>query len=71
MTWKYRIVQYADGSGFGLHEVYYNSKSEPGSMTAAPAGFVSETRDEIYKELLKACASARHLPVFVEPPDWE
>lgn len=23
MSWNYRIVEYADGSGFGLHEVYY------------------------------------------------
>ncbi len=38
MTWNYRIVKYADGSGFGLHEVGYNLMGEPVSMTAALPG---------------------------------
>ena len=24
MTWNYRVVKYSDGSGYGLHEIYYD-----------------------------------------------
>ena len=39
MSWNYRIVEYRDGSGFGLHEVFYDDKGQPWSMTEQPASF--------------------------------
>ncbi len=71
MTWNYRIVKYADGTGYGLHEVHYDKNGEPVSMSAEPTGFVSETPHGIHDAMLIARTDARHRPVFVEPPDWE
>ena len=70
MTWNYRNVQYAGGSGFGLHDVGYNLMGEPVRMTENPAGFVSETRDGVLGALDLALKEARHRPIFVPPPDW-
>ncbi len=34
--WTYQIVKYKDGSGFGLHEVFYNDDEEPWGRTDDP-----------------------------------
>ena len=71
MTWNYRIVEYADGTGFGLHKVDYNIKGEPVSMTVEPTGFVGETKEDVAELILLARADADARPVFVEPANWE
>ena len=70
MTWNYRIVQYVDGSGYGLHEVYYDENGQPWSMTSDPARFVSDPDEGpsgVKGSLLKARVDAIKRPVFVEP----
>jgi hypothetical protein len=70
MTWNYRIVQYAAGCGYGLHEVYYDDDREPWGMTKEPASFVCDLEDGpggIKGSLLKARVDAINRPVFVEP----
>lgn len=70
MPWNYRIVQYADGSGYGLHEVYYDADGQPWSMTEAPASFVSDIEEGpsvVKQSLLMARVDSIKRPVFVEP----
>ena len=50
MSWNYRIVKYANGDGYGLHEVFYDAAGNPKSMTAEPAGFVGDTPGETKHE---------------------
>lgn len=70
MTWNYRIVEYADGDGYGLHEVHYDADGKEISMTANPAGFVGDTPEEIRGALLLAKVDATKRPIFIEPDDW-
>lgn len=70
MTWNYRIVEYADGSGFGLHEVYYDDDGNEDAMTANPAGFVGESAEDIRGSLMFAKRDANKRPVFKEPEEW-
>lgn len=72
MTWDYRIVRYHNGSGFGLHEVYYGEAGEPIRMTAEPAGFVADAEEgpgAIIRALQRALKGAGP-PVFDEPAEW-
>lgn len=68
--WNYRIVEYQDGSGYGLHEVYYDDDGQPWAMTEGAARFVCD-RDEgaegIKESLLRARVDAIKRPVFKEP----
>ena len=70
MTWNYRLVKYANGSGFGLHEVHYDANRKAISMTERAAGFVGDTPEEIRGAMLLARTSAFRRPVFDEPPEW-
>lgn len=70
MGWNYRIVRYADGSGLGLHEVYYDADGKEISMTAEPASFVGDTPEDVRSALLMAKTDAHRRPVFDEPDDW-
>lgn len=73
MTWNYRIVRYADGKGYGLHEVYYNRAGEPVSMTESCATFGCDADDgphEIIKGLQIALNDAKSRPVLDEPAQW-
>lgn len=73
MSWNYRIVQYKDGSGYGLHEVYYDDEGQPWSMTKNPASFVcnpDEGPAGITGALMMARTDARKRPVLVEPKKW-
>lgn len=70
MSWNYRIVKYADGTGFGLHEVHYDSAGKETAMTERPAGFVGDTSEEIRGSLMMAKMDATKRPVFDEPAEW-
>lgn len=70
MSWNYRIVKYADGSGFGVHEVHYNSEGKESAMTKEPAAFVGDTAEEVRSGLMMAKADADRRPVFDEPAEW-
>ena len=56
MTWNYRIVKRAAKVGYyyALHEVFYNSKKLPYSMTEEPIEFVGDTPREIIDSLIQA-----------------
>lgn len=71
--WNYRIVKYKDGSGFGLHEVFYDKDGEPWAMTENPASFVcdnDEGPNGINQSLSRARVDALKRPVFDEPKKW-
>ncbi len=78
MTWNYRIVKYKDGSGYGLHEVYYNKDGEVHSMTTEPASFAcgdDEGVGGVMNSLRMAYQDATTRPILDEPekfakPDW-
>ena len=70
MSWNYRIVKYANGSGFGLHEVFYNAEGKEIKMTKNAAGFTGETPEDVRGGLLMAKADAHKRPIFEEPPQW-
>lgn len=70
MTWNYRIVKYFDGSGFGLHEVHYDSDGVPKSMTKEPVRFTGETPEEIRESMVLARSDASRRSVLDEPAEW-
>ena len=74
MTWDYRVVRYRDGSGSGLHEVFYDKDGAPSGMTEQPANFVfAEAEDdkaEIVSALIAALRDATRKPVLDEPARW-
>lgn len=72
MSWNYRIVKYKDGSGYGLHEVFYDDNGVPSGMTKNPAGFVSSEYEGpagIHESMMMARTDAIRRPVL-EEPDW-
>lgn len=71
--WNYRIVRYKDGSGYGLHEVYYDDADLPWAMTEEHASFccdVDERPTDIVSSLQKAIKDAKNRPVLDEPLKW-
>lgn len=70
MSWNYRIVEYADGTGFGLHEVHYDKDGKEIRMTERAAGFVGDSPEEIRGSLLIARMDASKRPIFKEPHEW-
>lgn len=66
MSWNYRIVQYEDGSGFGLHEVYYDEQGHPTSMTQRPCSFFSEDVRGLRDSMVLARGGVMHQPVVHE-----
>lgn len=70
MSWNYRIVKYANGQGFGLHEVHYDKNGEEIRMTENPAAFVGDTPEDIRDALVFAKMDASRRPVFDEPKEW-
>lgn len=70
MSWNYRIVHYFDGTGYGLHEVYYKPDGSPATMTEQPASFTGESPEDIRGALLMAKVDATKRPVLEEPEEW-
>lgn len=70
MHWNYRIVKYACGTGYGLHEVHYGADGHESMMTERPAGFVGDTPEEVRSALMLAKMDASRRPVFEEPQEW-
>ena len=71
MSWNYRIVKYADGSGYGLHEVYYDDYGNEEAMTENPASFVGESPEDIHGQMITARTDAIKRPIFEEPLSWD
>jgi hypothetical protein len=68
-TWDYRIIRYADGRGYGLHETYYDENGAPIAMTADPISFstdASEGPNAIYESLRTALSDAENRPILDE-----
>lgn len=70
MSWNYRVVRYRNSSGVGLHEVYYDDKGQPWSMTAEPVRFAADSVEELTGDLMTAHTDARRRPVLDEPEVW-
>ena len=72
MTWNNRIVKYRDGSGYGLHEVFYDENNQPWAMTENPISFVvgiEEGPQGVTDSLFRAIRDATKHPVFEEPEE--
>ncbi|WP_414470867.1 hypothetical protein [Microvirga sp. M2] len=72
-SWKYRIVRYRDGSGYGLHEVFYDEGGNPTARTEEPIGFdacLREGPEEIARLLQQALEDAQAQSVLDEPERW-
>ncbi len=71
MTWNYRLVEYADDGGFGIHEVYYDGDQATG-MTESSISFYSEDRDGLIWALETALKDAKERPIFriPSPDQW-
>jgi len=68
MSWNYRIIRHPDASEvhgccYAIHEVFYDDKDNPTSMTENPVGVVSST---VYglSEVLDMMRKASTLPVL-------
>jgi len=76
VAWNYRIVKYRDGSGFGLHEVYYDEAGLPWGMTERPCGFAcyadEDPRGSIIGQLKRAIRDVRlrSQEILEEPKEW-
>jgi len=66
MAWNYRVVEYTDGSGFGLHEVYYDKDGTPTRMTKRPCGFFSEELHGLHESMILARGDAIRQSVVKE-----
>ena len=72
--WKYQIVKYKDGSGYGVHEVYYEKgASQPWGMGDKAETFdVDDTEDAkalcvMLADALRDCLRSE---VLEEPVKW-
>ena len=73
MSWNYRVVQYLDNRGYGLHEVYYDDEGFPWGMTAEPTSFVCDLHEGskgIVESLMQAKMDAQRRSIFCEPETW-
>lgn len=43
--WSYRIIKYADGSGYGLHEVYFSDDGERLGYTEGAITFIADSEE--------------------------
>ncbi|QCI68846.1 hypothetical protein [Phreatobacter stygius] len=69
MTWNYRMVRRADGSGFALFEVFYNDAGGATAMSARPATLdvtAEEGPERLIREIELALEDARTLGVIDE-----
>jgi len=70
MSWNYRIVCYKDGSGYGLHEVYYDEDGVADGMTEKPISFSFDKSEEVIKAIEMALKDCKERPIFIEPESW-
>ena len=71
--WNYRLVQYKDDQGFGLHEVYYDDADQPWGRTDGPATFGCDSEEGpegIIKSLEMALNDAKTRSILVDPIEW-
>jgi hypothetical protein len=68
--WNYRIVKYRDGSGYGLHEVYYDRRNGNVGRTEHPISFSCDAEEgpaALVEALERALKDAQEQPIFEEP----
>jgi len=70
MNWNYRIVKYKNGSGFGLHEVFYNKEGATSGITESPVKFAGDTPQAIREDLELALRDVSKNQLLVEPDVW-
>jgi hypothetical protein len=74
MSWNYRLVRYRDGSGYGLHEIFYDDDGQPTGMTEQPISFSCDRNEDAVKEISEALKLAlndvTNRPIFDEPAEW-
>lgn len=71
--WNFRLVKYRDGSGYGIHEVFYDEEGEPFDMSEEATTFqISPPEDGAYLVQVMSMALKDCLcqPVFEEPETW-
>ena len=76
--WIFQIVKYKDGSGFGLHEVYYNGDELPWSRSTEPEKLCigPGTKDDpvtaegLRRDMALMLADAIRHDVLMEPEEW-
>jgi hypothetical protein len=75
MSWNYRLVRYRDGSGYGLHEIFYDGDGQPTGMTEQPISFGCDRNEDAVKEISEALTLAlndvTNRPIFDEPAPGE
>jgi hypothetical protein len=70
MSWNYRMVRYHDGSGYGIHEVFYRPDGTVEGWTKEPVTFsvdTDETPDDLRDSLRRALKDATEREIFDEP----
>ena len=69
MSWNYRLVKYHNG-GYGVHEVYYNDRGIPTSMTERPVTFAFDTASDVIDSLKLAIKDIQTKGVFIPLKGW-
>jgi hypothetical protein len=74
MAWNYRIVRYRNGTGYGLHEVFYDADGKPTGMTEKPATFGCDADQDPVEEIMRsldlAYYAARKSSILDEASPW-
>ena len=76
--WIFQIVQYKDGSGFGLHEVYYNGDEVPWGRTDNPEVLFARpsvdddppTAEGLRRTMALMLSDAIRHDILYEPEEW-
>ena len=66
-------MKYKNGSGFGVHEVYYDGLGLPWAMTTKPTDFCVEGDEgakALQLSLVQALSDVFHYDVLDEPEVW-
>jgi hypothetical protein len=69
MSWNYRIVKYHDGSGYGIHEVYYGDDGQLVSRTEEPIGDVHSSAFLCKEDLLDVLMKLEDYPEPLDEPE--
>jgi hypothetical protein len=73
LPWNYRIVRYKDGSGFGLHRVYYKKGGffRPDVLYHSPCIFTCDPEEGPSGIILDVRLALQDLEKFIEIIDEE